>query len=60
MKKIQVSFMAKNREPPTLPDKLKGVKVYYPNRDDWEEQFWKHNYLIWLTEQGCGSKNGTY
>ena len=26
--------------------------VYYPNKDDWNEKFWEHNYNILLTEQG--------
>ena len=26
--------------------------IHYPNRDDWQEQFWKNNYQVFLTSQG--------
>ena len=33
---------------------LKDIEttIYYPNRDDWDESFWKHDYIVALTEQG--------
>ena len=26
--------------------------IHYPNKDDWEQQFWKNNYQVFLTSQG--------
>lgn len=26
--------------------------IHYPNKEDWQEQFWKNNYQVWLTVQG--------
>ncbi len=34
-----------------LTDLAKG-KMYFVNRDDWQEKYWNNNYRIWLTAQG--------
>lgn len=26
--------------------------IHYPNKDDFDEKFWKHNYKVLLTAQG--------
>lgn len=26
--------------------------AYFVNRDDWDNHFWKHRYIVYVTEQG--------
>ena len=43
----------------TLNQLNKGVnnmKTIYPNKDDFKESFWKHNYLIHVSSQGIPFK----
>lgn len=29
-----------------------GAEMYFVNKDDWQEKFWRNNYHVWLTAQG--------